>query len=88
MVKQIQVKQPAGVEDEVEYGEEDEKMEVVEKLLNKELVEEEGDDEEILDSTILDEIDTEENFNCNNNKKEVVELVSADEPKKKKQKKM
>merc|ERR1719186_1936825 len=62
-------------------------MEVVEKLLDEEL-EEDDDDEEALDSTILDEIDTiEESVNEINNRKEAVELVSADEPKKKKRKK-
>ena len=89
MVKQMQVKQPAGVEDDVEYGaaEEEEKMEIEDKLLD-EGIEVEDDDDEVLDTTLLDELDE--------NKMDVpevkdlegsVQLISAEEPKKKKRKK-
>eukprot|EP00092_Neocalanus_flemingeri_P014648 GFUD01015810.1.p1 GENE.GFUD01015810.1~~GFUD01015810.1.p1 ORF type:complete len:427 (+),score=170.41 GFUD01015810.1:77-1357(+) len=90
MVKQIQAKQPAGVEDEVEYreGDVEEKMEVVDKLLDDV---EEDENDEVLDSTILDDIDFEgeidEDASENNKRKDVIELVSAEEPKKKKRKK-
>ena len=89
MVKQMQVKHPAGVEDEVEYraAEEEEKMEIEDKLLD-EGIEVEDDDDEVLDTTLLDELDE--------NKMDVpevkdlegsVQLISAEEPKKKKRKK-
>ena len=84
----MQVKQPAGVEDEVEYraAEEEEKMEIEDKLLD-EGIEVEDDDDEVLDTTLLDELDE--------NKMDVpevkdlegsVQLISAEEPKKKEEK--
>jgi len=92
MVKQMQVKQPAaGIEDDVEYraGEEEEKMDVEDKLLDEGIESDEGHDDEIVDSTLLDEID-ENKMDVpkeNNEENKGVQLVSAEEPKKKKRKK-
>ena len=93
MVKQMQVKQPAaGIEDDVEYRageEEEEKMDVEDKLLDEGIESDEGNDDEVLDSTLLDEID-ENKMDVpkeNNEENKGVQLVSSEEPKKKKRKK-
>merc|ERR1719341_2679027 len=90
MVKQMQVKQPAGVEDDVEYGaaEEGEKMEIEDELLDEGIDVEDDNDDEILDTSLLDElnekkIDVPEAKEQQGNAK----LISAEEPKKKKRKK-
>lgn len=91
MVKQMQVKQSAGIEDDVEYGDthvdedEDEEMDIESKLLDDGLGKDD-DDDEMLDSTLLDEID-ENRTEVSEDPKSNVQLVTADEPKKKKRKK-
>jgi len=92
MVKQIQTKQAGGVEDDVEFGDgtqEDEDMDIEDKLLDEDIEEEDDDDDKVLDDSILDEIEVKEGlpFTGIEKEKEVVELVSAEEPKKKKRKK-
>merc|ERR1719341_1504587 len=90
MVKQMQVKQPAGVEDDVEYGaaEEGEKMEIEDELLDEGIDVEDDNDDEVLDTSLLDELnekkmDVPEGKDLQGNAK----LISAEEPKKKKRKK-
>jgi len=90
MVKQMQVKQHAGVEDDVEYGaaEEEEKMEIEDKLLDEGIEVDDADDDEVLDTSLLDELD-ENKMNVPEVKDQQgnVKLISAEEPKKKKRKK-
>jgi len=93
MVKQIKSVEDVGVEDDVEYGDGGEQMEVDEdEILKKDSDEEEDEiDDEDLDVSPLDEEDDIKGLNLEGNtapKREVPsELVSVDEPKKKKRKK-
>merc|ERR1719320_319501 len=87
MVKQIQVKQTAGIEDDVDYGEvhdhEDEveeKMDFENKILDEGIEEDYEDNEEMLDTSLLDELDE----NASLGPKNGVQLVSAEEPTKRK----
>jgi len=89
MVKQMQVKQHAGVEDDVEYGAaevDDEKMEIEDKLLDEGI--EVDDADEVLDTSLLDELD-ENKIDVPEAKEQQgnAKLISAEEPKKKKRKK-
>merc|ERR1712179_86271 len=88
MVKQMQVKQSAGIEDDIEYGEvnedeEEEKMDIENKILDEGIEDDYEDNDEILDSTLLDELDE----NVPQEHKNGVQLLSAEEPKKKKKRK-
>jgi len=88
MVKQMQVKQSAGIEDDIEYGEvhedeEEEKMDIENKILDEGIEEDYEDNDEMLDSTLLDELDE----NVPQEHKNGVQLLSAEEPKKKKKRK-
>merc|ERR1712179_41077 len=88
MVKQMQVKQSAGIEDDIEYGEvnedeEEEKMDIENKILDEGIEDDYEDNDEILDSTLLDELDE----NVPQEHKNGVQLLTAEEPKKKKKRK-
>ena len=90
MVKQIQVKQTAGIEDDVDYGEVhdhegevEEKMDFENKILDEGIEEDYEDNEEMLDTSLLDELVE----NAPLGPKTGVQLVSAEEPTKKKKRK-